>query len=322
MMTVSIAARDAVKGPAVSVTVPNYNHARFLRQRIDSILNQTFQDFELILLDDASTDDSVTILEEYAAHPRVTHFAVNDSNSGRPCQQWEKGIQLSSGNTIWIAESDDWAHPEFLERMYELLHSSEQNVLASCRSRKIDVDGQPDSRGYFWADAVEPGRWNSAYSNNGPDEIRHYLSVRNTIPNASAVVFKRIPALRVSFPSNLRFTGDWVLWLRLLRHGNLAYAPEVLNQFRMHSGTTRAVLDRLSERQRITEYLMAISESGAGFHASVRPCQRDHSWILNQYRFGIRDLPFWVLKAATVPFLLRLQFFVHAAIRCGTGCMR
>ena len=57
--------------PKVSVIVPNYNHARFLRQRIDSILAQSFQDFELILLDDCSTDESRTILEQYARDPRV-----------------------------------------------------------------------------------------------------------------------------------------------------------------------------------------------------------------------------------------------------------
>ncbi len=321
-MTSKYAASNAANAPAVSVTVPNYNHARFLRQRIDSILNQTFRDFELILLDDASTDDSISILEEYAAHPKVSHFVVNDSNSGHPCQQWEKGLQLSSGNTIWIAESDDWAHSEFLERMYQLLHASEQNVIACCRSRTINTDGQPDPRGYFWADALEPGRWDSAYSNNGLDEIKHYLSMRNTIPNASAAVFKRIPALGVRFPSELRFVGDWVLWLRLLRHGNLTYAPEVLNYFRMHAGTTRATLDQTLEHRRIVEYLMAISESGAGFRASIRPCDFDHSWILNQYRFGVLELPFWILKASKLPLLLRLQFLFHAAIRCCTDFMR
>ena len=315
-MTDRYAASNTSNAPAVSVTVPNYNHARFLRQRIDSVLNQTFGDFELILLDDGSTDDSISILEEYAAHPKVSHFVVNDSNSGRPCQQWEKGLQLSSGNTIWIAESDDWAHPEFLERMYELLHSSEQNVMACCRSRTINADGELDARGYFWADALEPGRWDSAYSNNGLGEIEHYLSRRNTIPNASAVVFKKKSALSVRFPSDLRFVGDWVLWLRLLRHGNLVYVPEVLNHFRMHAGTTRATLDQTLERRRIMEYLIAISESGSGFRASVRPCDFDHSWILNQYRFGVRDLPLWILKAVKVPFLLRLQFLFHAVIRC------
>ena len=82
--------------PAVSVIVPNYNHARFLRKRIDSILNQTFQDFELILLDDCSTDESRSILSEYASDPRV-RLELNEVNSGSPFKQWNKGIRIARG---------------------------------------------------------------------------------------------------------------------------------------------------------------------------------------------------------------------------------
>ena len=62
----------------VSVIVPNYNHAAFLPKRLESIFNQTYQDFEVILLDDASTDTSVEVLSQYADHPKVTHFVVNE----------------------------------------------------------------------------------------------------------------------------------------------------------------------------------------------------------------------------------------------------
>ncbi len=69
--------------PTVSVIVPNYNHASFLKQRINSILEQTYQDFELILLDDCSTDNSREILEQYRSNPHVSHIAHNEINSGR-----------------------------------------------------------------------------------------------------------------------------------------------------------------------------------------------------------------------------------------------
>src|SRR5882762_3314790 len=70
----------ALSMPKVSVIIPNYNHARFLRQRVESVLAQTYQDFEVILLDDCSTDDSRSILSEYAADPRV-RIELNDKNS-------------------------------------------------------------------------------------------------------------------------------------------------------------------------------------------------------------------------------------------------
>ena len=67
--------------PKVSIVVPNYNHARFLRRRVESVLRQTFQDFEVILLDDGSTDDSESILSQYGGDPRV-RIEFNEVNSG------------------------------------------------------------------------------------------------------------------------------------------------------------------------------------------------------------------------------------------------
>ena len=98
-----------MENPKVSVNVLNYNHAKYLRQRIDSILVQTFQDFELILLDDKSTDDSFDIIKSYQTDSHVSHVVVNEYNSGNPFSQWVKGIELSKGDYVWIAESDDVA---------------------------------------------------------------------------------------------------------------------------------------------------------------------------------------------------------------------
>ena len=102
--------------PTVSVIVPNYNHARFLPQRIESILRQTYQDFELILLDDCSTDDSRAVLSQYASEPRV-RIQFNEVNSGSTFRQWNKGVRLARGKYVWIAESDDYADERLLERL-------------------------------------------------------------------------------------------------------------------------------------------------------------------------------------------------------------
>ena len=64
--------------PLVSVIIPSYNHEKFLKERIDSVLNQTFQDFELIILDDLSPDNSREIIESYRAHPKVSHIIFNE----------------------------------------------------------------------------------------------------------------------------------------------------------------------------------------------------------------------------------------------------
>ncbi|MDE6180708.1 MAG: glycosyltransferase, partial [Phocaeicola sp.] len=106
--------------PTISVIVPNYNYACYLKERINSILQQTYTDYELILLDDASTDGSVKILEEYRTNPHVSHIVINKENTRSPFIQWMKGIRLARGKYIWIAEADDSAKPDFLEQCVRL----------------------------------------------------------------------------------------------------------------------------------------------------------------------------------------------------------
>lgn len=103
--------------PLVSVIIPNYNYARYLDARIESVLNQTFTDFELILLDDVSTDDSLKVFDQYKDNPHVSCLVVNETNSGSPFKQWMKGILLAQGKYIWIAEADDLAESDFLEKL-------------------------------------------------------------------------------------------------------------------------------------------------------------------------------------------------------------
>ena len=100
----------------VSVIIPNYCHAPYLRQRIDSVLAQSYPDFEVVLLDDCSTDGSREVIERYRNHPRIKQIVYNDRNGGSAFAQWRKGFALTQGEYIWIAESDDYADPAFLER--------------------------------------------------------------------------------------------------------------------------------------------------------------------------------------------------------------
>jgi glycosyltransferase involved in cell wall biosynthesis len=103
--------------PLLAVIIPNYNHAPYLEQRIESVLKQTFQDMEVIILDDCSTDNSKNIIERYRNHPKVSTVLYNKVNSGNTFKQWKKGIEQARGTWIWIAESDDWCEPTFLEEV-------------------------------------------------------------------------------------------------------------------------------------------------------------------------------------------------------------
>jgi glycosyltransferase involved in cell wall biosynthesis len=226
--------------PAVSVVVPNYNHAAFLRRRLDSILAQRFTDFELIILDDASTDDSHNVIASYLADPRVS-FHRNAVNSGSPFAQWNRGVALARAGLVWIAESDDHADPKLLEILVATLGAHPNVGLAYCQSWRIDADGRPYGNLADYTEDLDPHRWRGAFTNDGRDECRRFLLWRNTIPNASAAIFRREVYLRAGgAPEDMRLAGDWLTWVRMLAISDIAFVPESLNYFRLHTATARA----------------------------------------------------------------------------------
>src|SRR3954454_23268459 len=108
--------------PKVTVIIPSYNHARYLPRRLDSVLGQTFGDFEVLFLDDASSDGSRAVFEAHAASsdPRVRAL-FNESNSGSTFKQWNRGLREARGEYVWIAESDDYADQSLLAELVECL---------------------------------------------------------------------------------------------------------------------------------------------------------------------------------------------------------
>ncbi len=182
--------------PTVSVIVPNYNHARFLPKRIESIFGQSFQNFELILLDDCSTDDSRSILCRYASDPRV-RVEFNEVNSGSSFKQWNKGVSLARGEYVWIAESDDYADRQLLETLVTTLGADPTVMLAYCRSWRVTEDDQKNGFGDWYLDYLDPQRWTANFVTDGVEECQNYFVYSNPVPNASAVVFRRAGYQRV-----------------------------------------------------------------------------------------------------------------------------
>jgi glycosyltransferase involved in cell wall biosynthesis len=224
--------------PTVSVIIPNYNHARFLRQRVDSVLGQTSQDFEVILLDDCSTDGSQSVLREYAADPRV-RMEFNEKNSGSTFKQWNKGVRLARGKYVWIAESDDYADERFLERLVGVLDAEPDVTFAYCRSWRI-CEGQPNTFADDYLDSVDARRWKSDFVTDGREECRKYFVQINPVPNASAVVFRKTIYERAGgADESLRLCGDWKLWVSMAIKGRIAYVAEPLNYYRFHGASVR-----------------------------------------------------------------------------------
>ena len=215
--------------PLVSIIIPNYNHCQFLEERIKSILNQTYTNYEIIILDDNSSDHSLEIINKFTENPHIVNIVINEKNSGKPCRQWRKGIQMANGDLIWIAESDDSCSPFFLERLIPI-HCSNHVVLTFCRSQRFDEKGHMSFTFNF---EFKDGIW------DGHEFIDKYLGRRCVIANASSVIFSKkcfqnIPEDYL----NLEGSNDWLFWIELCRQGKIAFSGEALNYFRYHQSNT------------------------------------------------------------------------------------
>jgi len=250
----------------VSIIVPNYNHARYLPKRIESILRQSYQDFELILLDDCSTDDSRSVLSRYADDPRV-RVEFNDANSGSTFKQWNKGVHLARGTYVWIAESDDYADERFLERLVPVLERDESIAYAYCRSWRVTADGRMAG----FEDAYIPYQgtraWANDYSVDGVRECRDYFLFVNAVPNASAVLLRKSAYDSVNgADETLVLCGDWKLWAALALRGRVEYLSDPLNYYRIHGVTQRSRTGRqsvsVSESLRVVRWIMSRMDLG------------------------------------------------------------
>jgi len=265
--------------PKVSVVVPNYNHARYLRRRIETVLRQTFQDFEVILLDDCSTDDSRSILSSYSSNPPI-RIEFNSSNSGSPFNQWNKGVALARGEYVWIAESDDYADRRLLERLVALLDADPAVAYAYCRSWRITESNQQDGYADFYLADLDASRWTTSYCADGHDECRNYLIHHNTVPNASGVIFRKATYERVGgADESLRLCGDWKLWAAMALTGKVAYMAEPLNFFRFHDLSVRSKsryeARDVAERLRVVRWILN----------HVTPTEADREKLCEMYSF-------------------------------------
>jgi glycosyltransferase involved in cell wall biosynthesis len=225
--------------PKVSVIIPNYNHARFLEKRIQSVLNQTFQDFEVIYLDDFSTDNSHEIFSQFANDKRIRTI-LNKTNGGSTFKQWNKGFQAAKGDYIWFAESDDYANPILLERLVHALESYPSAGLAYCQSWIINQDGDVLNSGQKITDGFDRNHWQKDFFSNGREECLRYMIFGNIIPNASAVLIRRSVYEQVGGANeDMKLSGDWLMWSKILLVSDLAFVAEPLNYFRCHTNTVR-----------------------------------------------------------------------------------
>jgi glycosyltransferase involved in cell wall biosynthesis len=230
--------------PKISVVVPNYNYAQYICQRLDSILRQSLPIYELIILDDASKDDSVFKIKQWMIDNKVEcRLVVNDHNSGSVFDQWAKGVQLATGDFVWIAEADDLSSSDFLQSVIAPMERDMEVTVSYCESQQIDGASLRLSVDYqAYRDDICSSHWQIPYIADGHDEVVNFLAIKNTIPNVSGVLFRR-EALANTFEHHidrirsLTKAGDWLTYVITLKGAKIAFDPRPLNFHRRHSGS-------------------------------------------------------------------------------------
>ena len=230
--------------PDVTVVVPCYNHAPFLRERLDSIYEQSYLPSEVLLLDDCSSDGSQDILREYAErYPEITSLFLNEQNSGSVFRQWMRGTEVAKSPLVWIAESDDLCDRHFLATLVPYF-ADEAVMLAYSRSVFIDEDGKPlefSFEGYVGE--LSQDKWASSYVETAHKEVETALGRKNTIPNVSSAMFRHPHQFVMLLDSGweaMRICGDWLFYLYLIRGGKLAYSVDCNNYYRIHGNNSSA----------------------------------------------------------------------------------
>lgn len=221
----------------VSVIIPNYKHAKFLNERIQSVLNQTYQNFELIILDDCSPDDGASrnIIERYRNNPHVSQIVYNEVNSGSTFKQWHKGFELAKGDLVWIAESDDSCDKHLLAKLIKGFEQTD-TVFSFCKSYAYDAYGNKTK--FKFQSSLK-----TSFYLPGKEFIAKYLSKYNLVANASSVIFKKEAAISIDKQYlNMKAEGDWLLWIEMAELGNVYFVNEELNYFRLHDTNTTAKL--------------------------------------------------------------------------------
>jgi len=196
-----------------------YNGANYLKEAVESILNQTFSEFEFIIIDDGSKDETWDILNNYASSDYRIKLIKNRINIGLT-RSLNKGLVVARGKYIARQDHDDFSEPTRLEKETQYLDMHDSTVLVSCNYDIINSEGKIVKRTDL---------------RNDTSTIYWNLIFYNYLGGHSQVMFRRDPVLKIGgYSESLPYAQDYDLWLRLSKFGHISILPEILLKYRIH----------------------------------------------------------------------------------------
>jgi glycosyltransferase involved in cell wall biosynthesis len=207
--------------PSVSVLIPTYNYAHFLPECIESVLAQTFTDFELIIVDDQSSDNTDEVVQPYLADPRVRYYK-NEKNLGL-VGNWNQCLHYAKGLYIKFLMADDLFVPTLLEKFVSVIEQHPSVSLITCYKKEF---------------GIRQNTWQLPFSGfqTGQKIIEHTLLHYGWLGEPTTIMFKRADLKVGLFNQRFTWLPDWEMWLRLLNVGDCYIIPEPIALIRNHGG--------------------------------------------------------------------------------------
>ena len=231
-----------IKNPDITVLMPVYNDERFVRFSIESILNQTFQDFEFIIINDASNDNTLKILNDYKNQDSRIIIASNDINLRVP-KSLNKGLSFAKGKYIARIDSDDISVEERLEKQFLFLENNKEFGLVGSYTEVIDENGDNID---FWHEYSEP------------EYIFYTLSFWNCLVTSTVMFDKKLAIDLGGFDPAFDRTEDYELWYKISRAKKIYIIPEYLSKYRKNKSGVTA---KYSQEQLINAEDVAVTKT-------------------------------------------------------------
>lgn len=207
--------------PKISVVIPSYNRADFIPATLDSVLAQDYKDFEIVFVDDGSTDSTRAIVESYSLRDsRVKYFW--QANSERAVAR-SHGIRNSSGKYVCLVDSDDIWYPSKLQTQLDIMESNPGLVLTYASVNRIDLQGRRVKA--------------ASRQHDGKSGFIFYdLLMRNFIPSVTPMIRATVFDGLGDQVTDLIPYEDWDFWLRISRLGEFYHIRNPLGDYRLHPG--------------------------------------------------------------------------------------
>ena len=208
--------------PVFSIVIPTFNRALFLKRTLDSVFNQTYENYEVIVVDDGSTDRTLSMLSEIS-DPRLKIVQVGNNSGASNARNM--GVETAKGKYVSLLDSDDEFLPDFLEKTLKALDGTKPEVgFCWCGIRAIEIESDQ----FMWEKHITESIWNPSFRSR-TEATRYSVSCDPRWGTGHGVTFKKGVLAEVGwFDTTLRAREDVDLLIRLVGRYNFVVIPEIL----------------------------------------------------------------------------------------------